>query len=415
MIAAVVERCVGIDVGKKFVVACLMVGPAAEDPQVELKQFGTLTEDLLRLKAWITAEQCTHAVMESTGSYWKPVFNVLEDAVTVILANPREVKVRKGHKTDWKDSRWLAHLLRHGMIPSSFIPERGIRELRDLTCRRKQLVYACTAEKNRIQKILEDANVKLGSVLTDIFGVTGRAIIAALLEGKLSPVEMARFAKRLAKRKIPEIVASLEGHRLTEVQRFLIRQSLGHLEFLQTAIKELEAETRTRIEAVEQYQRTVLLLQTIPGIREEAAAGILAEIGPRMEQFSSEKHLSSWVGLCPGNNKSAGVERAGHITKGNHWLRALIVECSWAASLKQGSFFCSKYRQLAPRIGSKRAVIAVGHAMVVLIYQMLRAGAPYRQTAIEAAIDSKRRKSIQRHVKALTRLGVLLKDIRYPE
>jgi transposase len=415
MIAPVVERCVGIDVGKKFVVACLMVGPAAEDPRVELKQFGTFTEDLLRLKAWITAEQCTHAVMESTGSYWKPVFNVLEDAVTVILANPREVKVRKGHKTDWKDSRWLAHLLRHGMIPSSFIPERGIRELRDLTRRRKQLVYACTAEKNRIQKILEDANVKLGSVLTDIFGVTGRAIIAALLEGKLSPVEMARFAKRLAKRKIPEIVASLEGHRLTEVQRFLIRQSLGHLEFLQTAIKELEAETRTRIEAVEQYQRTVLLLQTIPGIREEAAAGILAEIGPRMEQFSSEKHLSSWVGLCPGNNKSAGVERAGHITKGNHWLRALIVECSWAASLKQGSFFCSKYRQLAPRIGSKRAVIAVGHAMVVLIYQMLRAGAPYRQTAIEAAIDSKRRKSIQRHVKALTRLGVLLKDIRYPE
>jgi transposase len=353
--------------------------------------------------------------MESTGSYWKPVFNVLEDAVTVILANPREIKIRKGHKTDWKDSRWLAHLLRHGMIPVSFIPEHGIRELRELTRRRKQLTYACTAEKNRIQKVLEDANVKLGSVLTDIFGVTGRAIIAGLLEGKLSSVEMARFAKRQAKRKIPEIIASLEGHRLTEVQRFLIRQSLSHLEFLQTAIKELEAEARARIESVERYQRTVLLLQTIPGIREEAAAGILAEIGSRMEQFASEKHLSSWVGLCPGNNKSAGLERTGHITKGNQWLRALIVECSWAASLKQGSFFCSKYRRLAPRLGSKRAVIAVGHAMVVLIYRILRAGAPYRQTALEAAIDSKRRKSIQRHVKALTRLGVILKDIRYPE
>jgi transposase len=415
MIPTVVERCIGIDVGKKFVVACLMVGPAAEDPRVELRQFGTFTEDLVRLKDWIEAEQCTHAVMESTGSYWKPVFNVLEDAVTVVLANPREIKIRKGHKTDWKDSRWLAHLLRHGMIPASFIPERGIRELRDLTRRRKQLIYARTAEKNRIQKILEDANVKLGSVLTDIFGLTGRAIVVALLEGKLSPIEMARFAQKQAKRKIPEIIASLEGHRLTEVQRFLIRQSLSHLEFLQTAIKELEAEVRIRIESVEQYHRTVLLLQTIPGIREEAAAGILAEMGPRMEQFPSEKHLSSWVGLCPGNNKSAGVERSGHITKGNRWLRALIVECSWAASMKQGSFFCSKYRQLIPRIGSKRAVVAVGHAMVVLIYQMLRSGVPYRQTAIEAAIECKRRKSIQRHVKALTRLGVLLKDIRYPE
>jgi transposase len=415
MISAVVERCIGIDVGKKFVVACLMVGPAAEDPRVELRQFGTFNEDLLRLRDWIATEQCTHAVMESTGSYWKPVFNVLEETVTVVLANPHEIKMRKGHKTDWKDSRWLAHLLRHGMVPASFIPERGIRELRDLTRRRKQLISACVSEKNRIQKVLEDANVKLGSVLTDIFGVTGRAILAALLEDKLSPAEMARFAQKLAKRKIPEITASLEGHRLTETQRFLIRQSLGHLEFLQTAIKELEAETRTRIEAVEEYHRTVLLLQTIPGIREEAAAGILAEMGPRMEQYPSEKHLSSWVGLCPGNNKSAGVERSGHIGKGNHWLRSLIVECSWAASLKHGSLFCSKYRQLAPRIGGKRAVVAVGHAMLILIYQMLRAGAPYRQTAIEAALESKRRKSIQRHVKALTRLGVLLRDIRYPE
>jgi transposase len=256
MIPTLVERCVGIDIGKKFVVACLMVGPAAEDPRVELRQFGTFTEDLVRLKDWIEAEQCTHAVMESTGSYWKPVFNVLEDAVTVVLANPREIKIRKGHKTDWKDSHWLAHLLRHGIIPASFIPERGIRELRDLTCRRKQLIYARTAEKNRIQKILEDANVKLGSVLTDIFGLTGRAIVVALLEGKLTPVEMARFAQKQAKRKIPEIIASLEGHRLTEVQHFLIRQSLSHLEFLQTAIKELEAEVRARIESVEQYHRS---------------------------------------------------------------------------------------------------------------------------------------------------------------
>lgn len=415
MIPTVVERCVGIDIGKKFLVACLMVGPAAEEPRVELRQFGTFTEDLLRLKEWITTEQCTHAVMESTGSFWKPVFNVLEDAVTVVLANPREIKMRKGHKTDWKDSRWLAHLLRHGMVPASFIPERGIRELRDLTRRRKQLIHACTAEKNRIQKTLEDANVKLGSVLTDVFGVTGRAILTALLDGKLSAAEMARFAKRSAKRKIPEIIASLEGHRLTDVQRFLIRHSLSHLEFLQAAIKELERETQTRIESVESYQKAVLLLQTIPGIREDAASGILAEMGHRMEQFPSEKHLSSWVGLCPGNNKSADVERPGHITKGNRWLQTLLIECAWAASLKQGSPFCSKYRQLAPRIGGKRAVIAVSHALVIMIYQVLRSGTPYRQSAIEAAIESKRRKSIQRHVKALTRLGVLLKDIQYPE
>jgi transposase len=188
MIPTVVERSVGIDIGKKFLVACLMVGPAAEEPRVELRQFGTFTGDLLRLKEWIADEQCTHAVMESTGSYWKPVFNVLEDSITVVLANPREIKIRKGHKTDWKDSRWLAHLLRHGMVPASFIPERGIRELRDLTRRRKQLVHACTTEKNRIQKTLGDANVKLGSVLTDVFGHATPASPqpAARLSGALS-------------------------------------------------------------------------------------------------------------------------------------------------------------------------------------------------------------------------------------
>jgi transposase len=379
MIQAVIERCAGIDVGKTFVVVCVMTGAAEAEPRVETRRFGTFNGELEHLRLWLVSEGCTHAVMESTGSYWKPIFNILEESIEVILTNAHDVKGRRGHKTDWKDSRWLAHLLRHGMIRPSFIPERGIRDLRDLTRRRKQLTHEATRVKNRISKVLEEANVKLGSVLTDIFGVTGRMILLALLEGKLTASEMAHLARKKAKLKIPSITASLENHRLTEAQRLLIRQSFCQLDFLASCITQLEAEIRRRILAVPEYREASSLLQTIPGIREDAAACIIAESGVRMEQFPSAKHFSSWVGLCPGNNKSADIEKAGRTTKGNVWLRTLMVECAWSASLKLGSYFRARYQRLIPRTGKKRAIVAVAHSLLTLIYEILSTKTPYRK------------------------------------
>ena len=414
MIQAVIEKCAGIDVGKTFVVVCVMTGAAEAEPRVDTRRFGTFNGELDNLRLWLVSEGCTHAVMESTGSYWKPIFNILEESVEVILTNAHDVKGRRGHKTDWKDSRWLAHLLRHGMIRPSFIPERGIRDLRDLTRRRKQLTHESTRVKNRISKVLEEANVKLGSVLTDIFGVTGRMILLALLEGKLTASEMAHLARKKAKLKIPSITASLENHRLTEAQRLLIRQSFCQLDFLASCITELEAEIRRRILAVPEYREASSLLQTIPGIREDAAACIIAESGVRMEQFPSAKHFSSWVGLCPGNNKSADIEKAGRTTKGNVWLRTLMVECAWSASLKLGSYFRARYQRLIPRTGKKRAIVAVAHSLLTLIYEILRTKTPYRKAAEEIECERSRQRYVRHHLKALAKLGYIVHHAPLP-
>jgi transposase len=249
MINAVLERCAGIDIGKKFLMACVITGPADSQPRAEVRRFGTTVSELEELRAWLQSEGCTHAALESTGSYWKPVFNVLEETVVVILANAHEVKARKGHKTDPNDSAWLAHLLRHAMIRPSFIPPREIRELRQLTRRRRQLVNTVTAERNRLQKVLEEANVKIGSVLSDVFGMTGQAILEALLEGKASPEEMAHLARGLARRKIPQLVEALKGHRLTDSHRFLIEHCLQHMAFLEESVERLEAEIMAHVEA----------------------------------------------------------------------------------------------------------------------------------------------------------------------
>ncbi|MCU1235571.1 MAG: transposase family protein, partial [Candidatus Solibacter sp.] len=240
MICAAIERCAGIDVGKKWLSITIMIGPLDGEPRVVKRRYGVNVADLNRLRDWLVSESITHVVMESTGSYWKPIFNVLESSVKVYLANPQEVKNRKGHKTDDKDGWWLAHLLRHAMIRPSFIPPRPIRELRDLTRRRAKLNGAGAAERNRVQKVLEDANVKLGNVLTDVFGASGQLMLNALMEGEDNPEEIAQFAKGRAKKKIPQIAAALEGHQMSDHHRKLIRYSLEHMSFLEEQILELD-------------------------------------------------------------------------------------------------------------------------------------------------------------------------------
>src|ERR1051325_2623950 len=323
MIAAVVERCVGIDIGKKSLSACVMVGPANGEARSEVRTFGTTVPELHRLRDWIGQEQCTHAIMESTGSYWKPVFNILEGVVKVALANPHEVKARKGHKTDAKDAWWLAHLLRHAMVTPSFILARPQRELRDLTRRRKKMLSAATSEKNRVSKVLEDANVKLGSVLSDLFGVSGQLMLEALLEGKARPEEIAAFAKGTAKKKVPELIAALEQHQMDCHHRRMIRYSIEHLQFLEEQIESLDGDIRAHIEQAG-YGEQWKLLQTLPGVQEPTAAALLAEMGPDPTQFGSEKKLSSWAGLAPGNNQSAGKSKSNRTRSEERWLKGAL-------------------------------------------------------------------------------------------
>jgi transposase len=404
MINAVLERCAGIDIGKNFLVACVMAGAADKEPNTEVRKFGTTVSELEHLREWLRAAGCTHAALESTGVYWKPVFNVLEGTVTVILANAQQVKARKGHKTDPNDSVWLAHLLRHAMIRPSFIPPREIRELRELTRRRKQLMSAGTSERNRLQKILEQANVKIGSVLSDVFGITGQAILEALLEGKATPEEMAQLARGMAKRKIPQLIEALKGHRMTEADRFLIENCLQHMAFLEESIERLEARILKHIEEAG-LNREFELLQTVPAIKQTAAAAVLAEIGFSMEPFASPGQLASWAGLCPGNNRSADKSLGTKSTKGNRWLRAALTECAWAASMQKGSVLQARFQRLVPRIGRRGAIVAVAHAMLVAVYQVLESRQPYSKETVRPTPNQTHR-LVRHHFRCLQKLGM---------
>lgn len=404
MIHAIVERCAGIDVGKRGLAVCLMIGAADQEPTVEFRDYGTFTADLERMKEWLQGAGCKQVLMESTGSYWKPIFNILEGSLEVYLANAEDVRGRKGHKTDKQDSWWLAHLFRHGMVRTSFIPSRQVRELRDLTRRRKQVLKMATSEKNRVEKVLEDANVKLSSVLSDVFGVSGQLMLEALLEGKLEPAKIAEFAQRRARQKIPEITASLEGHRLSDHHRWLIRQNLDLLRAFERQLIELDEQILRRIEEAG-YLRQLELLETIPGIQRDTAVVILSETGPDLKTFPTAGQLSSWAGVCPGNKHSAGKNFRGHTTKGNHWLRAALTESAWAvAHTKQGELRDKYWRLQAG--GKKRALIAVAHALLLQVHRVLTTGQPYHPSGPQPVDEPRRLRMIRHHARCLGRLGV---------
>ena len=402
---AIIERCCGIDVHKKSLTACLLVGSLEGKTEITIKTFSTMTNSLLKLKDWLEKEGCTHVAIESTGVYWKPVFNILEDSMEVVLANAREIKNVPGRKTDVKDCQWIADLLRHGLIKSSFIPPQEIRELRDLTRYRRKLIQDLSAEKNRVQKVLEDANIKLSSVATDIFGVSGRKMINALLNEETSPEQLAEMAKGRLRNKIDELVEALTGN-VRNHHRFMIEKSLQHIAFLTESIAELDLQID---ECMEPFRQAEENLMTIPGVKKKTAESIVAEIGVKMEQFPTAAHLASWAGMSPGNNESAGKRRSGRTTHGDKWLRTTLVEAGWAASRSKGTYFKAQYHRLAGRRGKKRALIAVGHSILTIAYHIIKNNCTYIELGEDYFDQVNHDAVLKRQVRRLEKLGYKVK------
>ncbi len=370
---AVLERGCGLDVHQKSVTACLLIGPLEEQPREYLRTFSATTKGLLAMRDWLEQNGCTHVAIESTGIYWRPVFHILEDMATVLLVNARHMKQVPGRKTDLKDAQWIARLLRWGLLKPSLIPPSPIRELRDLCRYRRKLIEQTSAEKNRVQKVLEDANIKLASVASNVFGVSGQAMINALLETDKTPEEIANLAKRKLREKIPQLIEALEGQ-VSEHHRFLIRLHLEHMGYLKEEVAQLDERIAEKIQP---YQHQVDLIKTTPGIDNASAQHALVEIGGDITLFPSEKHLASWVGLCPGNNESAGKQKSGRITKGNSWLKCILVQTAHASCRTKDTYLKSFYRRVAARRGKGRAIVAVAHKQIRAIYHELHQDKSY--------------------------------------
>jgi transposase len=368
-------RCAGIDVHKNNVVVCLRCADRRGKAIEEVRTFSTMTRDLLALSDWLASHGVTHVAMESTGVYWKPVFNILGGRVEVILVNAEHIKQVPGRKTDVKDCQWIAQLLQHGLLKASFVPPEPIRELRDLTRQRTQLIQERSAAANRIQKVLEDANVKLASVATDVLGASGRDMLQALIAGQTDPTELAELARKRLREKIPELQLALEG-RVTDHHRFLLRMHLDHVGHLEELIARLGGRIEEKMAPFAEVQER---LETIPGVSQRVAETVVAEIGVDMKQFPSAGHLASWAGMCSGNNESAGKRRSGRITKGDRWLKRILVQAAWAASHTKGTYLSAQYRRLSKRRGRKRALVAVGHTLLVIMYHVLKRETSYAE------------------------------------
>lgn len=368
------EICCGIDVHAKMLVVCLSLA----NGEKKIRTFSTMTDELLQLRDWLVAAQCTHVAIESTGVYWKPVFNILEDALTVILINPEHARALRGRKTDVKDAEWLADLLRHGLLKASFIPPAEIRELRELTRYRESLVREQGAVANRIQKLIESGNIKLGQVATDALGVSGREILWALARGEKDPAKLTKLARGKLKEKSLSLERALEG-RLTVNQRYVLGELLQRWEELQAADARVTSEIDKYVQAHPKLARAREILDGIPGIGLRVAEVIIAEIGITMAVFADAAHLASWAGICPGNKATGGKRLSGRTRKGNTYLRSALVQAAWGASMKKNCYLSSQFFRLIKRLGRKKALVAVAHSLLVIIFHVLQRDQSYTE------------------------------------
>ena len=395
--------CCGLDVHKKTVVACLRRAGADGQRRREVRTFATMTDDLLALADWLRGAGCTHVAMESTGVYWKPVSNILEGQFEVMVVNAAHIKAVPGRKTDCQDAEWIADLLQHGLVRPSFIPDRPQRELRDLTRTRTALIDERSAAVNRLQKVLEDANIKVAGVATDVMGVSGRAIVEAILRGTTDPATLAELAKGRLRAKRAELERALRG-RVGAHHRLLLTTHLAHVDFLDEEVARLSAEIAERLRPVEdEVQR----LDTIPGVDRRTAEVLVAELGTDLDRFPSAAHLASWAGMCPGNHESAGKRRGGRTRKGSKWLRRALVEaaCGAARTKQPGrAALAGHYRRLVARRGRQKAVVAVGHRLLIIVYHVLRHGQSYQEPT-PTDLDQRRRRTRDRAIHQLRQLG----------
>jgi transposase len=398
---AIVERVAGVDIGQASVTATVLLGRAHEKPRKETRTFRTLTRTLQEMREWFRTLGVTQVGMEGTGIYWVPVYEVLEDSFEVILGNAHHIKNVPGRKTDVKDSEWLAELTRHGLIAKSYVPPRPLRELRDLLRYRRKLVESRTAERNRLLKLLETANIKLASVASNVFGVSGMLMLRALVETSGNPQQLAELAKGQLRRKHDDLVLALEG-RVNSHHRFLLRLQIRRLDLLEADIATVEDSIRR---ALVPYQREHNLLQQIPGVDWLVAAVIISEIGTDMSVFRSVKHLAAWAGVCPGNNQSGRRRGRAPVRKGNSHLQTALVEAASAAARKKDSYLRDKFFRLMRRRGYKRAAMALAHKILISAYHMLRDGADYKDLGPQYLDSLTHHDHTKQLVRRLERLG----------
>ncbi|HME39683.1 MAG TPA: IS110 family transposase [Steroidobacteraceae bacterium] len=392
-------RCAGLDVHKDVIVACVRC--VSTPVHQEVRSFQTTTSGLQSLDEWLSSHACTHVAMEATGVYWKPVWHILEADFELVLANAAHIKNVPGRKTDVNDATWIADLLAHGLIRSSFVPPAPIQELRDLTRTRKQLVREISQHSSRIQKILEDANLKLGSVLSNVLGKSGRAILHALIAGETNPQRLADLAEGTARKKRTELIEALHG-RIRDHHRGLLKVHLELVAALEQALADIDATVGKTLAPIRDSAR---LLTTLPGVSDLTAQVMVAEIGVDMSRFPTAAHLISWTGLCPRSDESAGKRRSSRVRKGAPWLKTALVTAAWAAVRVKDSYLQAQFHRLRSRRGAKKAILAVAASMLTAAYHMLKNGLPYRDLGADHFSSRDRSKAILRLVRRLNDLG----------